>query len=86
MATGAVLGLISQNHQEYLYRRACSKHNGKAPPEVRLYWAAYGGLLFPFALYVYAWTGQAGVVHWAVPGVALVFMNWGVFAMYSGVL
>ncbi|KIR52444.1 MFS transporter [Cryptococcus gattii Ru294] len=85
MAIGAVLGFISQYHQEHLYSRACAKHNGKAPPEARLYWAAYGGLLFPFALYVYAWTGQAGVVHWAVPGVALVFMNWGVFAMYSGV-
>ncbi|ODO01705.1 hypothetical protein I350_06531 [Cryptococcus amylolentus CBS 6273] len=84
MVIGATIGLFAQFHQESLYRRAAIKHNGKAPPEARLYWAAYGGLLFPLALYVYAWTGQPSV-HWAVPGVALVFMNWGVFMIYSGV-
>ncbi|WVN91135.1 uncharacterized protein L203_106387 [Cryptococcus depauperatus CBS 7841] len=85
MIIGGLLGLISQYHQEYLYQRSARRHNGKAPPEVRLYWAAYGGLMFPLAFYVYAWTGRAGVVHWAVPAVALIFMNWGIFAIYNAV-
>ncbi|WVQ81596.1 hypothetical protein IAT38_003720 [Cryptococcus sp. DSM 104549] len=85
MAIGAIIGFCSLFHQEYLFRRSARKHNGRAPPEARLYWAAYGGLLFPLSMYIYAWTGQAGKVHWAVPAVMLVFWNWGVFCMYSGV-
>lgn len=86
MAVGAILGLISQQHQEHLYARAMKKHNGRAPPEARLYWAAYGGLMFPISLFVFAWTGRAGYVHWAVPAVALCFQMWAVFCMYTGVL
>ncbi|KAK8843471.1 hypothetical protein IAR55_007128 [Kwoniella newhampshirensis] len=86
MGIGAVVGLVSNIHQEYLYRRAGRKSaNGRSPPEARLYWAAYGGLMFPLSLYIFGWTGRAGVVHWAVPAVFLIFMNWGVFTMYLGV-
>nr|XP_031862231.1 uncharacterized protein CI109_002196 [Kwoniella shandongensis]KAA5529303.1 hypothetical protein CI109_002196 [Kwoniella shandongensis] len=86
MGIGAAIGLLSNIHQEYLYRRAGKKAaNGRSPPEARLYWAAYGGLMFPISLYIFGWTGRAGVVHWAVPAVFLIFMNWGVFTMYLGV-
>ncbi|OCF34125.1 hypothetical protein I316_04074 [Kwoniella heveanensis BCC8398] len=85
LAIGAFLGFASQQHQEYLYGRAARKNNGRAPPEARLYWAAYGGLMFPLGLYVSAWTGQPEVCHWAVPAVALCFSYWGVYCMYCGV-
>ncbi|WVR09225.1 hypothetical protein IAU60_006289 [Kwoniella sp. DSM 27419] len=85
VAIGAFLGLASQYHQEYLYNRAAQKHGGRAPPEARLYWSAYGGLLFPFGMFIVAWTGRASVCHWAVPAVFLCISYWGVFCMYCGV-
>ncbi|WVQ94773.1 hypothetical protein IAU59_001855 [Kwoniella sp. CBS 9459] len=85
LAIGAFLGFASQQHQEYLYARAARKNNGRAPPEARLYWAAYGGLMFPLGLYVSAWTGRPEVCHWAVPAVALCVSYWGVYCMYCGV-
>ncbi|ORY29132.1 major facilitator superfamily domain-containing protein [Naematelia encephala] len=81
---GGVLGFISNFHQDRLYARAARKNGGRAPPEARLYWAAYGGLLFPLGMYVYAWTSRPGSIPWPVPAVFLTISYWGVFCMYSG--
>ncbi|WVQ64102.1 uncharacterized protein L199_002262 [Kwoniella botswanensis] len=85
LAIAAFFGFACQFHQDYLYRRAATKNGGKAPPEARLYWAAWGGLMFPIFCFIYAWTGRAGVVHWAVPAVCLVGCYTGIFMMYTGV-
>lgn len=77
--------MIANDHQEYLYRRAGTKHGGKSPPEARLYYAAYGGLCFPLAMFVFAWTGRPDI-HWIVPALALVVSNFGIFTIYAGVL
>jgi hypothetical protein len=79
------LGFASNYHQEHLYAQAAKRHGGRAPPEARLYWAAYGGLMFPLAMFAFAWTGRPGVP-WQVPAVLLCISNWGVYCMYSGVL
>lgn len=34
---------------------------GRAPPEARLYYAAFVGLAFPIGLYGFAWTGRPDV-------------------------
>lgn len=86
MLVGALLGFLSNFHMESIYRRAGAKSpTGRAAPEVRLYWAASGGLLFPLSLFVYGWTGRPEI-HWIVPAIFLSLSNWGIFVMYSGVL
>lgn len=83
---GGIIGFISNFHQEHLYHKAAARSpNHRAPPEVRLYWAATGGLMFPIAMFIFAWTGRPSV-HWAVPAVILIFSNWGIYCMYAGVL
>lgn len=86
MFIGAVFGFVSNIHNEGLYRRAAAKNpSGRAAPEVRLYWAATGGLLFPLGLFGFAWSGRPEV-HWIVPAICLSLSNWGVYVMYSSVL
>ncbi|TXT05083.1 hypothetical protein VHUM_03903 [Vanrija humicola] len=80
---GGLLGFVSNFHQERIYRRAVAA--GSATPEVRLYWAASGGLLFPVCMYAYAWTGRPSV-HWIVPVLFLSGAMWGVYIMYCGVV
>jgi len=86
LLVGAVLGTLSNMHMEKVYLRAAAKSpSGRAQPEVRLYWAASAGLLFPLSMFVYAWTGRPSV-HWIVPAIFLSLSNWGVYIMYSSVL
>jgi hypothetical protein len=86
LLVGALFGFASNMHMERVYRRAAAASpTGRAAPEVRLYWAATGGLLFPLCLFVYAWTGRREI-HWIVPAIFLSASNWGVYVMYSSVL
>ncbi|TXT15772.1 hypothetical protein VHUM_00275 [Vanrija humicola] len=81
---GAILGQAATLHQERLYARACARSaTGKAAPEVRLYWACVGGLLYPLSMYGFAWTGRPSVP-WGVPAMFLSFALWGVYMMYAG--
>lgn len=81
---GGVLGFVTNYHQEYMYRRATERSaTGRAAPEVRLYWAAAGGLIFPLSMYGFAWTGRASVP-WGVPAMFLSLALWGVYMMYAG--
>lgn len=83
---GGLLGFVSNYHQEYIYRRAARRSpTGRAAPEVRLYWAATGGLLFPLGTFAYAWTGRPQFP-WIVPAVFLSLSMWGEYIMYSSVL
>ncbi len=82
---GAIFGFISNLHQDHLYAQKAAKHGGRAPPEARLYWAAYGGLLFPLATFAFAWTGRPDIP-WPVPAMFLCLANWGEYVMYSGIL
>lgn len=84
IAVGGVIGWVGNLHQEKLYHRASMRHNGKAPPEARLYWACFGALLFPAGLFFFAWSGQPSV-HPAAPIVSLVMINAGVFWIYVSI-
>lgn len=62
LGLGAILGFVINYHQEYLYeKRARKSATGRAPPEARLYYAAYVGLAFPLGLYGFAWTGRPDI-------------------------
>lgn len=82
---GALLGWITNHHQEYLYRKAARRFGGKPPPEARLYHAAVGGIAFPVGMFIFAWTGKPSIP-WIVPILALCLSNWGIYCMYGGVL
>lgn len=84
---GAILGFISNYHQQHLYNKAAKRNGGKAPPEARLYWAAYGGLLFPIGLYVFAWTARPSTgIHWIVPMIFLCLSYWGIACIFAAIL
>ncbi|KAK1922845.1 major facilitator superfamily domain-containing protein [Papiliotrema laurentii] len=80
---GGLAGYFAGSHQEALYRRAARKNGGIAPPEARLYYAAYGGLCFPIGTYVFAWTGKPSIP-WIVPAIALCISNFGIYTIYAG--
>lgn len=45
---GGTIGFIINLHQERIYHAARKRSpDGKAAPEVRLQWAAIGGVIFP---------------------------------------
>lgn len=62
--------------QEPLYRKALAKGNGKAKPEVRLYSAAIGGILFSAGSFAFAWTARPWI-HWIVPCIFICVFNIG---------
>jgi len=81
---GAVLGFLSNYHQQYLYTRIAERSGGRAPPEARLVWATIGSVLFSVGMFVFAWTG-APHIHWTIPAASLVVVNWGVYCIITGV-
>ncbi|KAK1924866.1 MSF transporter [Papiliotrema laurentii] len=81
---GGFLGFVSNYHQQYLYRRKAAKCGGQAPPEARLIWAAYGGLLFPLGLFAFAWTGRPSIP-WIVPMIFLCLSYWGIACIFSAI-
>ncbi len=82
---GGLAGYFAGSHQEVLYRKAALRNGGIAPPEARLYYAAYGGLCFPLGLFVFSWTGRPSI-HWIVPAIALCVSNFGIYTIYAGTL
>lgn len=75
---GAAISCILQNTvQERIYKRALVKGNGKAPPEVRLYPACIGGILFSAGLFAFGGTARESV-HWIVPAIFIVIFNIGI--------
>ena len=59
LCVGAILGFAANFHQEHIYAKKARKSpTGRAPPEARLYYAAFVGLAFPIGLFGFAWTGR----------------------------
>ena len=54
---GAIFGWFTNEFiQERMYKNAVAKGHGRAAPEVRLYSAAVGGILFSVGAFGFAWT------------------------------
>jgi uncharacterized membrane protein len=100
LCVGAILGFAANFHQEHIYAKKARKSpSGRAPPEARLYYAAFVGLAFPIGLFGFAWTGRPEIPYvlfemkwrklmgrWIVPAIFLVIQNIGLYHMYVGVL
>ena len=81
---GAMIGSIGGVYQDKLYIGRATR-NGAAVPELRLFAAAFGGMLFAASTFGFAWTGRPGVP-WPVPITLLVLTNAGIYLVYLGFL
>ncbi|SAM81909.1 related to TPO1-Vacuolar polyamine-H+ antiporter [Ustilago bromivora] len=84
IAVGGTIGYLLNFHQEKLYAAAAHKYGGKPPPEARLYYAAAGAVLAPIGLFIFAWTGRAGI-NPAAPIIGLTIFNLALFPVYLAV-
>lgn len=84
IAVGGTIGYLLNFHQEKLYAATARKHGGKPPPEARLYYAAAGAILAPIGLFIFAWTGRAGI-NPAAPIIGLTIFNLALFPVYLAV-
>lgn len=84
IAVGGLIGYIANFHQEKLYAATARKHGGKPPPEARLYYASAGAILAPVGLFIFAWTGRAGISP-VGPIIGLTIFNAALFPVYLAV-
>ncbi|GAA6061662.1 hypothetical protein JCM10212_000845 [Sporobolomyces blumeae] len=81
---GAAIGCATNVWiQEPMYQRAVQRGQGKAKPEVRLYSAAVGSLLFAAGCFAFAGTARPSV-HWIVPAIFICVLNVGIYTIYLG--
>ncbi|KWU46452.1 MFS general substrate transporter [Rhodotorula sp. JG-1b] len=79
----AISYILHLTIQEPLYRRWTIAGHGKAAPEVRLYPAAIGGILFAAGCFGFAWTARPHI-HWIVPCIFICMFNIGIYSIYLG--
>lgn len=79
---GAAIGCITNIFiQEPMYQRAVVHGGGRAKPEVRLYSAGVGSILFSVSLFCFAWTARPWI-HWIVPCIFIVTANISIYTLY----
>ncbi|GAA5911084.1 uncharacterized protein JCM6883_004264 [Sporobolomyces salmoneus] len=79
---GAAIGCVTNIFiQEPIYQKAVQHGGGRAKPEVRLYSAGVGSILFSVSLFCFAWTARPWI-HWIVPCIFIVLANSGIYSMY----
>ncbi|GAA6024106.1 hypothetical protein JCM11491_005995 [Sporobolomyces phaffii] len=79
---GAAVGCVTNIFiQEPIYQRAVVHGGGRAKPEVRLYSAGVGSILFSIACFCFGWTARPWI-HWIVPCIFLALANVGIYTMY----
>ncbi|PWN48561.1 MFS general substrate transporter [Violaceomyces palustris] len=83
-AVGGLIGFAVNFYQEKLYARACQRHDGKPPPEARLYSACAGAVFAPVGLYIFAWTARSDI-HPVAPILGLLIFNTALFPIYLAV-
>ncbi|KAH8100406.1 MFS general substrate transporter [Cristinia sonorae] len=77
---GSLLGYLTTLYQEKLY----TKYVAKRGPEARLHASMFAGVLFPAAMFMYAWSTLPNV-HWIALAIALTLFLWASFIIYLAV-
>ncbi|KAK7687740.1 hypothetical protein QCA50_008958 [Cerrena zonata] len=77
---GTILGFFTNVYQERLYQ----KNVGTRGPEARLYSSMFACLLFPAAMFIYAWCTLPGV-HWISLAIGITLLIWSLFIIYLAV-
>ncbi|KIJ65179.1 hypothetical protein HYDPIDRAFT_167441 [Hydnomerulius pinastri MD-312] len=79
------LGLAANLYQDKLYRRGQifqqPQNVARKGPEARLYLTCLVAVLFPLAMFMFAWTAQSQT-HWIWPVIALTIFMFGAFVAY----
>ncbi|KAF8060262.1 major facilitator superfamily domain-containing protein [Lyophyllum atratum] len=78
---GMVLAISSQPYWNRLFEREAAKHEGEAPPEIRLIMGQLGGVLVPVGLFWLAFTSFPRI-HWIVPIIGSVPFGSGIYFVY----
>ncbi|TIA92726.1 hypothetical protein E3P99_00476 [Wallemia hederae] len=81
---GAFLAWLLNFGQNALYQRKKDPVTHIAPPEARLYQAAFGAVMFGGCMFLYAWTARPWITPY-VSMIGLVGVNFGIFPIYAGV-
>ncbi|TCD71766.1 hypothetical protein EIP91_003109 [Steccherinum ochraceum] len=74
---GSSFGMCTNIIQERLY----AKHVGTHGPEARLYHAMFAAILFPIAMYIYAWCTFPDVP-WIALAIGITLFIWATFIMF----
>ncbi|KAG0646315.1 Major facilitator superfamily multidrug transporter mdrA [Hyphodiscus hymeniophilus] len=82
---GAVLGALV-NFAVSARDRRKEERGYKRRPEDRLPLAMAGGVLFPIAMFWFAWSGEYNSVHWIVPTIAGVFLGTSILLIFVSYL
>jgi len=80
MVVGSILGFITNFYQESLYQRYFPTRG----TEARLYLACFAAVLFPVAMFIYAWCSFA-FVPWIALAIGFTLYTWAAFIMYLAV-
>ena len=82
---GALIGSVSNLHQDRLYKAAVARNAGQGEPEFRLYYSMVGALAFAGSSFGIAWTARP-TIHWSVPALFIIARAWSTFTVYTGIL
>ncbi|KAF8141955.1 major facilitator superfamily domain-containing protein [Boletus edulis] len=77
IVVGALIGLSANVYGDKLYRQNVARKG----PEARLYITCLVAVLFPFAMFMFAWTASQQI-HWIWPTIALTIFMFGAFIAY----
>ncbi|CAL1715271.1 unnamed protein product [Somion occarium] len=77
---GSILGFFTNLYQEKLYQKTV----GRRGPEARLYSSMFAAILFPAAMFIYAWCTLPGI-HWISLAIGITLFTWALFIIYLAV-
>lgn len=82
---GTIIGAVAGGLIIFFYsshRQKRMKPGQKELPEDRLPIAMVGGILFPIAMFWFAWSGEYNSVHWMVPTLAGTFLSTSILLVF----
>ena len=79
---GFLIGVGINIFENRKYNLRLEAAGGKLPPEARLPLAAWGGVLMPAGLFVFAWTAVPESIHWSVPILATIPFGVGMLLVF----
>lgn len=79
---GFLIGVGINVFENRKYNIKLEANGGILPPETRLPLAAWGGVLMPVGLFVFAWTAVPTSIHWIVPVLATIPFGIGMLLVF----
>ncbi|KAK4499740.1 hypothetical protein PRZ48_007926 [Zasmidium cellare] len=83
---GACMGGAFVVWASHKAQKKSSTSNYQSSPEEKLPIAMVGSVLFPIAMFWFAWTGEYNSIHWIMPTIAGVFLSAAIMLIFVGYL